>query len=94
MRCWIFGDELHERDAVGASHVDEQTGPARGTTKRCGAERVNHVDAPHWRSQESSRKGLLGLNVIDTRINTGDTGTKYLTATTRGQVVGIDATVL
>ena len=41
------------------------------------------MDARLLGSQESSRKGLLGLNVVDTRMNTGDTGTKYLTVTQR-----------
>ena len=68
-----------ERFAVGTSDDDGKTN--RSTRVHClPAERLGRIKhmGRLW-SQESSRKGLFGLNVIDTGMNTADIGTKYLT---------------
>ena len=45
--------------------------------------RLKHVDMRHLWWQESFRKTLFGLSVMDTSMDTADVGTKYLNATTR-----------
>ena len=86
-----------ERDAVGTSDVDWQTRGVLGLIAcqrndeegSCGANQTHGSVC----SQESFRRGLYGLNMIDTITNTADMGTEYLSATNEENVVGIDATV-
>ena len=51
--------------------------------------RIKHTDARHLWSQESLRKGLFGLDVIGTSMNTADMGTKYLCAPTRRTLMAL-----
>ena len=45
--------------------------------------RLKHRDTRHLWWEESLRKGVFGLNVMDASMDTADVGTKYLNATTR-----------
>ena len=93
MRSWNVGDEVLERDAVGAltltgrPEIYSGSSPARGTT----------VNQTHGCATlvftRQLEKSLLGLNVtntsMNTTMNTADMGTRCLSATTRRTLLAL-----
>ena len=52
-------------------------------------DRIKHMGTRHLWSQEISRKGFIGLNVIDTSMVAADMGTKCLSATRRRTLLAL-----